>query len=149
MNEIKGIFGDIFPKEIQVNIYEFNCEHRPLLKACFDELYFRYKYNKIMRMLPGRLDPCVCCNGKKPVICCNVNFCSARCNQRWMQDPDEFHEGFTLFDIEDAIEEYENDEDGYDAWNFTSQYFQYPGYNLKPGFFKHENLHQEYSEMKA
>ena len=138
MNEIKGIFGGVFPKEIQVMIYEYNCDHRPLLKACFDEIYFRNKYNEIMRILPGRLNQCLVCFGKKPVICCNVNFCSARCNKNWEQDPDEFNEGFSIFDFGDAEEEYENDEGGYDLWNFTSKNFQYPGYNWKPGFFKHE-----------
>jgi hypothetical protein len=138
MNETKGIFGGVFSKEIQVMIYEYNCDHRPLLNACFDELKHRDTYNKIMMILPKRLYPCRHCNGKKPVICCNVNFCSARCNKHWIQDHDELNEGFTLFDIEDAIEEYANDKGGYDLWNFTSQNFQYPGYDWKPGFFKHE-----------
>ena len=69
----------VLPQTIQDKISEYNCEHRPQMKAVFEELYWRSKYNDIMRILPGRLF-CKLCHCKKPVICCNVNFCSASCN---------------------------------------------------------------------
>lgn len=107
------------PQTIQNNIAEYNCEHRSQMKVVFEEVYWRSKYTEIMKSLPERIS-CKFCLCRKPVICCNVNFCGANCN-RIFDGEDDFKDGYTHYDYGDE---------------FSSANFQYPGFGKKPGFIK-------------
>ena len=116
------------PEYIQNLIGEYNCHHRQQMKNVFQEMRWRRVFGEV---IPGRIF-CIGCRHysdssydgrkRKPIICTNVDFCSATCNRFYDRDRDE-HYDFIGENYDFIGENYE----------FTSTEFQYPGWNKLPG----------------
>lgn len=122
------------PEYIQNLIGEYNCQHRQQMKHVFQEMHSRRVFADVIKVLPGRIFCIECINYRdysydgrvrKPIICTNVDFCSATCN-RFYNERDDYPD---LYDND--MYEYGNMYD--ENYEFTSTEFQYPGWGKLPG----------------
>jgi hypothetical protein len=75
----------ILPKDVEIIIQTFNCDHRPKMKIALDEMieiyfplksvkYWKAFYKITMKEIP-HIGYCLYCNNKLPLFLFNRRFC--------------------------------------------------------------------------
>jgi hypothetical protein len=105
------------------------------MKQVFQEMRWRRVFDEVIKVLPGRIF-CIGCTNyrgdsydgrvRKPIICTNVDFCSATCNRFYNEDVE-----YEYLDMPDMYDE--NGDIVMEKYEFTSTEFQYPGWDKLPG----------------